>query len=106
MHVAADHLNFEVVRELLEHDADVGAGDDRGRTPLHFAVDLSVAVIEMTDGAELDLGSFEIIRALLEHGANVDAEDDEGRTPFQIAEEERVNKATKLLLEYGAKGVL
>ena len=106
LHVAADHLNFEVVRELLEHGADVGAGDDRGRTPLHFAVDLSVAVIEMTDGAELDLGSFEIIRALLEHGANVDAEDDEGRTPFQIAEEERVNKATKLLLEYGAKGVL
>jgi ankyrin repeat protein len=108
LHVAADHLNFEVVRELLEHGADVGAGDNRGRTPLHFAVDLSVAVIEMTDGAEQDLGSFEIIRALLEHGANVDAEDDEGRTPFQIAEEERawerVNKATKLLLEYGAKG--
>jgi ankyrin repeat protein len=89
--VAAEYGSVEIVRVLLEFGGNVGAVDDEGKTPLHFAA---------------ELGSFEVVRVLLEHGANVGAEDKEGRTPFQIASASRKDEIMKLLSEQGVQGAL
>jgi ankyrin repeat protein len=102
LHMAADHGRVEVARVLLEHDANVGAEDNKGSTPLHEA-----AVY----------GRVEVVRVLLEHGTNVGAEDNKGRTPLHEAADYRRIEAdfgrvedyasgkvevVRVLLEHGA----
>ena len=38
LHLSALNNHRDVVRLLLDHDADVAAADDAGNTPLHYAV--------------------------------------------------------------------
>ena len=79
--------SVEILRMLLEHGANVGAEDGKGKTPLHFVP---------------DFGSTEIVRVLLEHGANVGAEDNEGRTPLHVAARHGSIEVLRVLLEHGA----
>jgi ankyrin repeat protein len=65
-----EYGTVEVVCVMLEHDPNVDAEDENGRTPLHEAA---------------AHGMVEIMRVLLEHDPNIDAEDKNGRTPLHEA---------------------
>ena len=85
---ASEWGSLEVVRCLLEHDADVNAKDDvDNKTSLHLAV---------------GRGHFEIFQTLLKHNANTNARSVSGFTPLHVASSyERVD-IVRLLLNHGA----
>lgn len=58
---------MEVVKYLIEHNADIDIQDSYGLTPLHLAV---------------DLGNKKMIEQLVEKGANINAQDNDGWTPL------------------------
>ena len=56
LHAAAENGHLDIVRLLLDHDADIDAQDSMGRTPLHVAS---------------QQGHRDIVRLLLEHNADI-----------------------------------
>jgi ankyrin repeat protein len=66
---------------------DVGAKDDYGQTPLHYA-------------SEFD--KIEIAKLLLEAGADLEAKDKDGLTPLHLASQWNHIQIAKLLIERGA----
>jgi len=120
--------HLEIVRVLLEHNADVNSRDKDGLTPLHKAVfsdnskgDCIVRLL-LEHGANpnardnkcrtpMHLVSqrlvsslwLEVARILLAHGTDVDAESEEGMTPFQVASASGQAEIAQLLLEYCSK---
>ena len=102
LHTAADHGRVEVARVLLEYGANVGAEDNKRKTPLHIAIDykrLDDLNERMEDYAS---GKVAVARVLLEHGANADAEDNEGKSPLHKAAEYGFVKGVRVLLKHGA----
>src|SRR5690606_27025011 len=77
----------DVAIELLESGADVGATQDDGTTPLHWAA------------YKLDA---DLVRMLLEHGAKPNVENLFGTTPFAEAVKATNVPIVKLLLDAGA----
>ena len=71
LHIAAYHGHFEVVKWLIEQNADVHAVDRHGNTPLHTAV---------------QVGNTKSVRCLLEHGADVTTKNDGGKTAYDVAD--------------------
>ena len=71
----------DVVRQLIDHGADVAAQDETKSTPLHLAA-FSASV--------------EIVQMLIERGANVVAQDGSNVTPLHCASSTVSSKA-KLL---------
>ena len=67
---------FKVVQSLLDHGADINECDDKKRTPLHIAVNLS------NDSSDF---SMELEMLLLRRGACIAATDIRGRTPLHYA---------------------
>ena len=74
-------LKVDVVRQLIDHGADVAARDETGLTPLHLAA---------------FSGSFEIVWLLIEHGADVTAQDGCRVTPLHFASSTVSPKTTSL----------
>jgi ankyrin repeat protein len=72
LHNASTFGPPDMVRDLLKAGANVNAPDNRGLTPLHFAV-------------ASDRPSIEIVRALLAAGADVNTADTTGETPLDWA---------------------
>ena len=70
LHSAAHFGDLEVIRKLIEYDADINAKDEKGWTPLHLA---SISRY-FKDGS--------ILRLLLEHGADINAWSKYGWTPL------------------------
>jgi len=60
----------DIVEVLLIHGANVNAKNNKGVTPLHFAV---------------SSGDVKIVKMLIKYGAYVNARDDEGNTPLHYA---------------------
>lgn len=88
LHLAALKDHAETVDYLLtEPGVVVGATDEHGMTPLHYAA---------TDG------SVEAVGQLLRAGADVDAKDAEGRTPLHVSARGLRENAIKVLLQYDA----
>ena len=87
--MAADKL--EIVRILLQHNADVDARDKEGETPLHVAC---------------ELGRLEIVRELLKHNPNVNANATKCRnmrlTPLMFAAMKGFSEIVEELLLHGA----
>eukprot|EP00826_Nyctotherus_ovalis_P041041 TRINITY_DN4092_c0_g1_i5.p1 TRINITY_DN4092_c0_g1~~TRINITY_DN4092_c0_g1_i5.p1 ORF type:complete len:479 (-),score=125.47 TRINITY_DN4092_c0_g1_i5:43-1326(-) len=72
LHFAASEGHYEVVKILLERDANVDAVSNFLRTPLHAAC---------------NRGYTEIIEILLKNKANVNAQDGDGNTPIHLLAE-------------------
>jgi len=118
LHSAVYYGQVQVVRFLIEHNADVNSQDSAGWTLLYYPFADSdsgkgpnapqmladVARLLLQHGAEANARdndgwtplhvaawcrNVEVARVLLEHGANVDERDNEGRTAFQFALEEK-----------------
>ena len=104
---AVQDRNLELAGFLLSRGADANAGDEKGNTPLHYAVETRTGIsgLEMMrllldQGAAVDVrnaaGETPLLRAaaggkleeaglLLERGADPAAPDDRGRTPMSVA---------------------
>jgi ankyrin repeat protein len=78
---------IEVIRSLLQYNADVNTTDELKCTPLHWAA----------SGGHVD-----VTRILLEHWADINAISDYG-TPLYSASREGHIEVVRLLLERGAK---
>lgn len=84
---AAAHDNLEVVRMLLDANAEIDLRDCSNRTALSFAA--------MS-------GCSKVVDLLLEHGAKVDIADVSGRTPLWLATTSRHEDIALKLIEKGA----
>jgi ankyrin repeat protein len=82
LHSAVAGGNAEIVRELLEHGAEVVARQEGGFTPLHTAAG---------EGRE------EMVRLLLARGADAVARSDSGKTPMDLARERGHETIVELL---------
>ncbi len=68
--MAARNGHTEIVKVLLQSNAEVDAVDKNKKTPLHWAA---------------EKGCKEIVSALIEKEANVNAKDQDGSTPLRWA---------------------
>lgn len=95
LHVSCSKKVIDVVRYLLENDANPNLHSITGVTPLHLARDsLIITELLIKHGADVNcvdnhndttlhcpLNS-DVVEIVLKNGANVNAEDNEGRTPL------------------------
>ena len=126
MHSAAYYGDLEIVKKLIEYEADISAKDLEGYTPLNLASegihlkDRSVLRLLLERGADVNArtkvgstplhrasswGALEIVRLLLDSGADVEAKDNGGRTAIQSVGKHRnlmSDEIRKLLLDYRA----
>ena len=84
---AASSGFVEIVKLLLQHDADITAQSSSGNTALHYAA----------IGGHQD-----VVRLLLEHGANIEEHNENGHTPLMEAAAHGQVGVGKILLEAGA----
>jgi ankyrin repeat protein len=80
--------SLEVIKQLLEHGAQVNLTDAPGNSPLHYAVDRN---------------SEELLRLLLQYKPDLEVRDREGMTPLEDAVSRRKPAMCTLLLEAGAQ---
>ncbi|RWA06957.1 hypothetical protein EKO27_g8149 [Xylaria grammica] len=85
-HMAARKGQDNIVRTLLQHNADCNLRDGEGLTPLLHA---TIA------------GHGEIVRLLLSHGARIDLVDGQSRSALHWAAAERQEAVLRVLLENG-----
>ena len=109
------------LQELIDEDAEaVGAAEDYGMTPLHWAAragSMACAEMLLARGAGVnalnkarrtplqlaaEADQAEMIRLLARHGADLDTQDRKGRTPLHRATYEGRAAAAEALLEMGA----
>jgi Ankyrin repeats (many copies)/Ankyrin repeats (3 copies) len=118
LHAASYHGPVDLVRLLLQHNADVNARNNRNETPLHHAAQAEVARLLLEHGAFVDaqsgshktplyqaseLGHRDVVRVLLEHGAVVHIRGEKDQTPFQVATSNGHVEVAQLLSEHGAE---
>ena len=91
LHIASMNQNLELVRMLLNHDANinVNAKDRHYRTPLHRALEGSV-------------DCFGVVQQLVEHGAKVNTKDEDLITPLHFASYCQKLESVRVLLDHGA----
>jgi len=80
IHWAADRNATNILRFLLENEADVNLKDEDGQTALHYAS---------------SCGNLDCISVLLKHGADKDLIDLAGMTCFDVAFDDNVQKALR-----------
>jgi len=87
LHFAINGLNKNMVKLLIEHDADLELEDNYKETPLNCAV---------------RIGSNDIIKFLVEQGADVNTHSSNNTSPLTFALNQGNSEAVNILLEYGA----
>ena len=118
---AARSWHLDVIRYLIENEADVMHHDNYGRTPIHVATAANrpaVVHLLIKHGAFVDAkikssretplhlasrrGALSAIEALLERDANLESRDYKGRTPLHLAAEFGKIEVVEGLLRVGA----
>ncbi|KAK0636629.1 hypothetical protein B0T17DRAFT_86028 [Bombardia bombarda] len=87
LHTAAKRGNCEIVKMLLDHNADINERNDKGMTALHIA-------IEHNQG--------KVVMLLLQNGVDVNATDNEGHTALSLAVNNNCEAGVRLFLLHGA----
>lgn len=118
--MAAYYGSSEIVKTLLEHDADVNAINDTGGTALIAAVvgggHIEVIKILLANGADVNIksndgpsliaaamtGNIEVVKILIDGGADIHATDGNGHTALLKSAMASDSKIVKLLLDNGA----
>lgn len=90
---------LEQARSLLENGATPKIADERGRTPLHWAVLGAI----YADNKKLIAAYSDIAELLIGSGADVNVEDVFGNTPLDYQELSSTQAIMELLLEAGAQ---
>ena len=124
IYVAVAAENIEAVKQHLAAGTDVNMKDNRGMTPLHWAVERGrkeTAELLIAKGADVNAkrtngstplhyaalaalkGQKEIAELLIAEGANVNAKDDFGRTPLDKAISVGNPITADLLRKHGGK---
>ena len=88
LHLAAENNRLELVRLLLDHDADPHAQSDGGWAPLHNAA---------------DKGHVDIAALLLEKGANVNSATSSGMTALHWSARNGHTQMVEMLLRHGSR---
>lgn len=123
LHVAACDGEFELVKLLLENNADPNAADENGSTPLLEAAYggfLKIVRLLLASGADPNAAGYtncigpaihqaacggaghEIIAELLANGGQLDALDDDGNSALDVAIKWSNSEEVDVLLEHGA----
>jgi len=68
LYIACQNVHIEVVKNLVEHGADINKEDNDGATPLYIAC-----------------FNEQVVKYLVEHEADINKEADGGFTPLYIA---------------------
>ena len=118
LHTAIEHNRKELIKILLERDADIELQEDNGKSPLMLACEdgkTEYAEILIKNGADINAhgndfdyrwtplifaayrGKIDVISLLLDHGVNVDARYADGKTALEWATEQNQEEAVKLL---------
>ncbi|XP_067625980.1 ankyrin-3-like [Eurosta solidaginis] len=95
---------IEIVDALLQHNADINASDEYGRTALYFtALSESDGFFGCLTNEDPDINiKGEIAKLLLSKGANVDAQTKNGVTTLHTATQKGYVKVVEALLKYNA----
>ncbi|WP_339043682.1 ankyrin repeat domain-containing protein [Spiroplasma endosymbiont of Apeira syringaria] len=87
LYYAVNNNNIEIVKLLLENDADINEQDINGCAPLHWAIECN---------------NIEIVKLLLENDADINAQEKSLATPLHLSIYTNNFDMIKLLLEKGA----
>ena len=98
---AAWYGDLELVRVLLDYNADVYALDLENWTAIHGASHGPFSSFPVTPHYGPRLLP-DVTRLLLEHGADINARVEDGRTPFHVAAENGMVEVVRVLHEHGA----
>ena len=117
LHLASLHGHFEIVRQLIEHGAEVNSLGEKHRTPLHLASSLVSTEIVTLDPARADVYGrgkrpssnslffgecVDLVQVLIEHGADLIAQDDTGSTPLHLVSSKGSARTVRVLIKHGA----
>jgi ankyrin len=118
LHRACYYGHVRIVKELMDHGADIDAEEINGRTPLHSACrrgHLPIVIELLTVGAGIDAqdnhghtplhdasmgGHLLVIKALVSGGADILAANNEGRLPIHHAVFIQKSEVAKYLLQH------
>jgi len=99
VHAACTGHHYDLVKLLLEYNADVSVHDEHGRTAMHCALEsMSHLIPKSADGNIQEV----LVQLLLDIGCDVNAMSKDGETPFYVACSKGLTYVVAMMLEYGA----
>jgi cytohesin len=100
--LAAEVNNLDVIKALVEAEADPLIANERGTTPLMMAAGAGTDVQRAREPAERAV-AVQTAKFLVEHGANVNDAGQYGWTPLHAAAYQGLNDVIEYLVNKGAK---
>ena len=100
--LAAEVNNLDVIKALVDAEADPLLGSERGTTPLMMSAGAGTDVQRAREPGERAM-ALETAKFLVEHGANVNDAGQYGWTPLHAAAYQGLNDVIEYLVSKGAK---
>lgn len=93
IHVAASHVNFEILQVLIDEGADPNVKDMHGKTPLHRLCSQSQVIAD-------DNQQTQLVKKLLDQGVDPLEKDKLGTSSYDLAKKWNAKKITDLMNRY------